>query len=237
MNSIMKYWIQLYGVLNTGAKGWGNNEWQNYTTTNHMVSDGTLKISAKLEGKGQKVGDYTSSRIVSKESYSYGKFEVSAKVPELKGNGIWPAVWLLGENIKEIGWPECGEIDLMEYVSYAPDTIYFTLHSVANNHSNGEQITSGPVALASVDEEFHTYGLVWSEDYLELYLDDEKNVMLRFDKPENANQDNWPYHTPFFFIFNIAVGGDWGGLHGVNDSIFPQTMEIDYVRYYTKNNN
>lgn len=218
----------------TGAHGWGNNEWQNYTTSNANISNGTLKITAKLEGEGQKVGDYTSSRMLSKKTFTYGKFEVRAKIPDYKGQGIWPAIWMLGENVKTIGWPECGEIDMMEYVSYAPDTAYFTLHSIANNHRNGKQITSGPVKLSSIEEEFHNYGLIWTENNITFYLDTEDNIVLSFDKPENPTQENWPYQTPFYFIFNIAVGGNWGGLHGVDDSIFPATMEIDYIRCYQK---
>ncbi|MEQ8807958.1 MAG: glycoside hydrolase family 16 protein, partial [Imperialibacter sp.] len=124
----------------TGANGCGNNEWQNYTSgPNSTVSDGLLKITAKKEGAGQRVGDYTSSRMLSKETFTYGRMEVRARIPEWKGKGVWPAIWMLGDNISQVGWPDCGEIDMMEYVSYAPNEVHFTIHSKANNHVQGTQ--------------------------------------------------------------------------------------------------
>lgn len=217
----------------TGAHGWGNNEWQNYTAgENSTVSDGTLKITARKVGAGQKAGDYTSSRMNSRETFTYGRMEVRAKVPDLKGNGVWPAVWMLGANIGEIGWPDCGEIDIMEYVSFAPDEIHFSIHSKANNHVEGTQVTSGALPLETVEEEFHNYGILWSEDYIKFYLDDIDNVKLTFNKPKNPTQANWPFDKPFYFLLNVAVGGNWGGQKGVDDAIFPSTMEVDYVRVY-----
>ncbi len=217
----------------TGANGWGNNEWQNYTSgPNSTVSDGMLKITAKKEGTGQKVGDYTSSRMLSKELFTYGRMEIRAKIPEWKGKGIWPAIWMLGENISTVGWPDCGEIDIMEYVSYAPDEVHFSIHSKANNHVQGTQVTSGAIQLETIEEEFHNYGLLWTENSLKFYIDDIDNIKLTFNKPFASNQDNWPFDKPFFFLLNIAVGGNWGGLEGVNDAIFPSTMEVDYVRVY-----
>lgn len=217
----------------TGAHGWGNNEWQNYTDgANSTVSDGLLKITAKREGPAQKVGSYTSSRMNSKESFTYGRMEIRAKIPTHRGNGLWPALWMLGSNIGEIGWPDCGEIDIMEYVSYAPNEFHFTVHSKANNHVLGTQVTSGPLPLETIEEEFHNYGILWTENYLKFYLDSIDNVKLTFNRPSNPTQDNWPFDKPFYFLMNIAVGGNWGGQQGVNDGIFPSTMEVDYVRVY-----
>ena len=217
----------------TGAHGWGNNEWQNYTAgPNSTVRDGILRITAEKVGEGQKAGDYTSSRMNSKESFTYGRMEVRAKVPDLKGKGVWPAAWMLGENIGEVGWPDCGEIDIMEYVSFAPNEIHFSIHSKANNHVQGTQITSGPLPLETVEEEFHNYGIMWTEDYLKFYLDHVDSVKLTFNKPANPTQENWPFDKPFYFLLNLAVGGNWGGAQGVDDSIFPSTMEVDYVRVY-----
>jgi beta-glucanase (GH16 family) len=217
----------------TGAHGWGNNEWQNYTDgVNASVDNGLLRITAKKEGTGQKVGDYTSARLNSRQAFTYGRMEVRAKIPDLKGKGIWPAIWMLGSNIGEVGWPDCGEIDIMEYVSFAPDTLHFSIHSKANNHVQGTQVTSGPLQLTSIEEEFHNYGILWTEDYIKFYLDDIDNVKLSFDKPANPSQDNWPFSEPFYFLLNIAVGGNWGGQQGVDDSIFPATMDVDYVRVY-----
>lgn len=217
----------------TGQHGWGNNEWQNYVSSGNVeVDGGILKIIAKKEGTGQKVGDYTSARLNSKESFTYGRMEVRAKLPLHKGNGLWPALWMLGSNISTAGWPACGEIDLMEYVSYDPNRVHFTIHSTANNHVDGTQASSGPVELETAEEEFHTYGLLWSEEYMKFYIDDKENVKFTFQRPANHNDGNWPFSKPFYFLMNIAVGGNWGGLEGVNDAIFPSVMEVDFVRAY-----
>ncbi len=217
----------------TGSHGWGNNEWQNYVANDNVeVSDGTLKIIAKRVGDGQKVGDYTSTRLNSKNSFTYGRMEIRAKIPEHRGNGIWPALWMLGSNIQTVGWPACGEIDIMEYVSFEPNKTYFSIHSTANNHKNGTQITSGPIALETIEEEFHNYGILWTDEYLKFYIDDIDNIQLTFQRPDIFNSDNWPFSKSFYFLINIAVGGDWGGREGVDDDIFPATMEVDYVRVY-----
>lgn len=218
----------------TGANGWGNNEWQNYTNgANAGVSDGKLIITAKKTGPGQQVGDYTSTRLLSKQTFKYGRVEIRAKMPDHQGNGLWPALWMLGEDIGTIGWPDCGEIDLMEYVSYNPNHVVQTIHSVANNHSNGTQISTGELPLETIEEAFHNYGLIWQEDKLEFYLDTPDTITLTIDRPANFDNNNWPFNKEFFFILNIAVGGNWGGLEGVDDSIFPAKMEVDYVRVYS----
>jgi beta-glucanase (GH16 family) len=139
---------------------------------------------------------------------------------------------MLGSNIPEVGWPACGEIDIMEYVSYDPGIVHFSIHSTANNHKDGTQVTSGPVSLESIEEEFHTYGLLWTRDYLKFYIDDPQNIKLTFVRPAISNEANWPFSRPFYFLMNIAVGGDWGGLQGVDDTIFPAVMEVDFVRVY-----
>lgn len=216
-----------------GANGWGNQEWQNYTAGDNLqVQDGKLLIIARREGEGQKAGDYTSTRLVSKRSFMYGRIEIRAKMPALKGNGLWPAIWMLGENIKTVGWPNCGELDIMEYVSFDPNNVHSTIHSVANNHMNGTQVTTGPMELNTVEEEFHNYGLLWEEDRIDFYLDTVDNITLSFERPENYNKDNWPFDTPYYLLMNIAVGGTWGGSNGVDDTIFPATMEVDYVKVW-----
>lgn len=216
-------------IFEFGDHGWGNNEWQNYTDSESTeVSNGTLKIIAKKDNPG----NYTSARLNSKRSFTYGRMEIRAKLPDYKGKGIWPAIWMLGSNIGTVGWPACGEIDIMEYVSYAPDQVHFSLHSTANNHKQGTQITSGALTLTTAEEEFHNYGLLWNRDYLKFYLDTPDNVKLIFMRPLATNTDNWPFSQPFYFLMNIAVGGDWGGLEGVDENVLPATMEIDYVRVY-----
>lgn len=218
----------------TGASGWGNNELQNYTSTqNTEVSNGTLKIIAKKVGDDQDVGDYTSARLLTTDAFLYGRMEVRAKIPDLKGNGLWPAIWMLGDTIRNGGgWPASGEIDIMEYVSYAPNQFYTTIHSTANNHKNDTQLGSGAISLPNIEEEFNTFGILWRENFIKFYVNDSTNVVFRVNKPVDPNNDNWPFDKPHFFLLNMAVGGDWGGAQGLNDDNFPATFEIDYVRVY-----
>ena len=217
----------------TGQNGWGNNELQNYVADENVkVSNGTLKIIAKKTGNGREIGDYTSTRLKSTEEFTYGRMEIRAKLPDYKGKGLWPAIWMLGNDIGTKGWPQCGEIDIMEYVSYRPNTVYSTIHSMANNHVDGTEASSGPIELETAEEEFHTYGLLWSEEYVKFYLDDIDNIKYTFERPEDFNQDNWPFSKPFYFLLNLAVGGNWGGQQGVDDVAFPAVMEVDFVRVY-----
>lgn len=226
-------------LFQEGDHGWGNQEWQDYQpfgSDNAYVEDGKLHIVARLKGEGQNVGDYTSARMNSKQSFTYGRMEIRAKMPNHQGNGIWPALWMLGRNIGEVGWPNCGEIDIMEYISSKPDSTLQTIHTVANNHMNGTQISTGFFELKTIEEQFHNYGILWTEESLKFYIDDPSNITLTFDRPEEYNQDNWPFDKPFYFLMNIAVGGGLGGLKGVDDSIFPATMEVDYVRVWQLKN-
>lgn len=219
----------------TGAHGWGNREWQDYQpfgSDNAIVEDGFLNIVARKTGEGQKAGDYTSARLNSRFSFTNGRVEIRAKMPDYKGPGIWPALWTLGDNIREIGWPASGEIDIMEYVSWRPDSVLATIHSEANNHMNGTQIGTGFIPLPSIEEEFHNFGLIWDEDLLQFYIDEIDNVILRIPRPDSPNQSNWPFSDSHFLLMNIAVGGNLGGVKGVDDSIFPATMQIDYVRIW-----
>ena len=228
-------WSRTNWYPELGASGWGNNELQNYTgsSRNIEVSDGTLKIIARKIDEGQDVGDYTSARLLTHESFLYGRLEVRAKIPDLKGNGLWPAIWMLGDGIRNgVSWPECGEIDIMEYVSYAPNQFYCTLHSGANNHREGTQLGSEALPLNNIEEEFNTFGIVWREDFIKFYLNDSTNVVYRVNKPTSPTDDNWPFDKPHFFLLNLAVGGDWGGAQGLDDANFPATFEIDYVRVY-----
>ena len=218
----------------TGDHGWGNEEWQNYTDgLNTSVSGGVLKITARKPGPGQHAGDYTSSRINSRDSFTYGRFEVRAKMPSHEGPGLWPAIWMLGSSIREgTSWPLCGEIDIMEYVSWNPDNYSCAIHMESRNHNLGNAVTSGFVHLPAIEEEYHVYGLIWTYRYLKFYIDDVDNVVLTYNKPPDQDQENWPFDSPFYFLFNIAVGGNYGGVEGVDDSIFPAVMEIDYARVY-----
>ena len=222
----------LYEYLEPGVP-WPNDEWQHYTRgENARIENEVLVITAKKVGEGQKKFDYTSTRLNSKESFLYGRMEVRAKMPEHKGNGLWPAIWMLGENIREIGWPRCGELDIMEYVSFEPNQIHFSVHTKDNNHMDQTHITTGAISLETAEEEFHKYGILWDEQSIHFYLDDIENIYLTINRPEEYNQDNWPFDKPHYFLLNMAVGGMWGGKEGVDDSIFPADFYIDYVRVY-----
>ena len=220
-------------VFETGGNGWGNNELQNYQAEgNTEVSDGILKITAKKNEDNTIEGAFTSARLNSKKSFKYGRMEIRAKMPEHRGNGIWPALWMLGSNIQTVGWPACGEIDMMEYVSFKPNKTHFSIHSTANNHTNGTEITSGAVDLETIEEEFHNFGILWSSKYIKFYVDEVDNIQFTFRKPTTSTVDSWPFSNNFYFLMNIAVGGNWGGLEGVDTTIFPATMEVDYIRVY-----
>ncbi len=216
-------------TFETGASGWGNNELQNYTDGDNVsFSDGKLIITAKKVDENQVAGSYTSTRIITKgkKEFTYGKMEIRAKLPS--GKGIWPAIWMLGGDISTIGWPACGEIDIMEYVGYQPNTVHATVHTNAGSGGNGD---GNSKTLETAEEEFHIYGLLWTEKEMVFYTDDPENVTHTYN-PTDKNDNNWPFYKPQFFILNIAVGGNWGGVQGIDNSIFPQTMEIDYVRVY-----
>ncbi len=229
-------WNRDNWVPELGASGWGNNELQDYTASpeNIEVSDGVLKIIARKIDDGQDVGDYTSARMTSVQAFGPGhKMEIRAKMPDLKGNGLWPAIWMLGDAIRTgTSWPESGEIDIMEYVSYAPNQFYATVHTGAFNHRDGTARGSGPIALNDIEEEFNVFGILWEEDRIRFYVEDETNIIFAFNKITDATNDEWPFDKPHFFLLNLAVGGDWGGAQGLNDNNFPATFEIDYVRVF-----
>ena len=213
----------------TGATGWGNNELQNYTNgDNAEIVDGKLIITAKKVDDNTVVGSYTSSRIITedKQEFLYGRIEIRAKLPS--GTGIWPAIWMLGSNFETAGWPVCGEMDIMEYVGYQPNIIHSTVHTPDGYAANGDGSSK---TLETCEEEFHVYGLFWTEKKLVFYTDSPENITHTY-APAVKTDDNWPFDKSQFLILNVAVGGDWGGAQGIDNSIFPQTMEIDYVRVY-----
>jgi beta-glucanase (GH16 family) len=218
-----------FWTFETGSGGWGNNELQNYTDGENVnVQDGILTITAEKVNEDKVAGSYTSTRMITsgKKEFTYGRMEIRAKLPS--GTGIWPAIWMLGSNIGDVGWPACGEIDIMEYVGYEPNTVHATVHTSAGYAANGDGKSK---TLATAEEEFHVYGLFWSEKELVFYIDSPENVTHRYN-PSTKNDDNWPFNKPQFFILNVAVGGNWGGAQGIDNSIFPQSMEVDYVRVY-----
>lgn len=214
--------------IGTGSGGWGNNELQYYTssTNNCYVENGFLNIKAIKENKaGCK---YTSSRITTarKADFKYGRIEARIKIPQ--GRGIWPAFWMMPTNSVYGGWPNSGEIDIMEHVGYNPFVIHSTVHNKSYNGMIGTQKGSSR-SFKDIYDTYHVYSCEWFPDKIVFYVDDTKIFEYA---PTNRTQSNWPYDQEFFIIFNVAVGGNWGGAQGVDDTIFPQTMSVDYVRVY-----
>lgn len=215
------------------AYGWGNNEKQFYTeknTENAVVENGILKIIARKQKTDKR--DYTSARLVTKAkaSFQYGKIAARIKLPA--GKGTWPAFWMLGNNIDSAGWPRCGEIDIMEHVGYQPDSIYGTVHTDTYNHTKGTQKTKA-LFIKKPYTKFHTYSIEWTPEKMNFFVDGKK---LNSFSNEHRTDKEWPFDQPFFIILNLAIGGNWGGKHGIDDSVFPVTMEVDYVRVYQSAN-
>jgi beta-glucanase (GH16 family) len=200
--------------------GWGNDERQLYTNENHQVVKGKLIITAKKEE-----AKYTSTRITTKgkKEFQYGYFEAKAKLPV--GTGIWPAFWMLGSNIDTVGWPKCGEIDILEYVGREADMVFTSLHT---QDSHGNTINTKKTKFEDIEEGYHLYAMDWSENKIDFFVDN--NLVYTFN-PENKTEAIWPYNQPFYFIVNMAIGGNFGG-PDVDDSIFPQDFSVDYIKVY-----
>jgi beta-glucanase (GH16 family) len=215
-----------------GASGWGNHELQNYTKElkNAEVKDGKLFITAIKEKSGG--ADYSSARLVSrgKGDWTYGKIVVRAKLPT--GRGTWPAIWMLSTDWKYGGWPKSGEIDIMEHVGYDQDVIHYSIHTESYYHSIGTQKTS-TTRFEGVSDEFHDYAIEWLPDKILFYTDDNLTFTYQPTKYKSTpTYKEWPFDKPFHLLLNLAVGGDWGGVKGVDENIWPQTMEVEYVRVY-----
>jgi len=212
-------------TFETGGNGWGNNELEYYTNgANAIIQNGVLKITAKKETLGGR--NYTSTRMISKNKgdWQYGRFEIKARIP--KGVGTWPAIWLLASDNVYGGWPNSGEIDIMEHVGFDLNKIHFTVHNKTYNGGNGR---GAERVIPTATDSFHVYRCDWSPAGIRGFVDGEQyfeysNIYFTFD--------SWPYDQKFFMILNIAVGGNWGGQQGVDDTSFPATMEIDYIRVY-----
>ena len=215
------------GNSNTGG-GWGNNELQYYTnrTENVKVENGYLLITAQKEA--YKGSSYTSARLLTKGLFeqTYGRFEARIKLPY--GQGIWPAFWLLGANSDEVTWPQCGEIDIMEYRGQEPTKVLGTVHGPG--YSGGTAITKSYSLLNDrFDTGFHIFGIEWGPDYINYYVD---NVLYNQITPSNVKGE-WVFDHPFYIIINLAVGGNFVGAPN-SETVFPQTMLVDYVRVYKK---
>ena len=209
--------------IGTGSWGWGNNEQQYYTDRNIKVSNGTMKITAKREDYGGM--KYTSSRITTKnkKNFKYGKIEARIKMPKFKG--VWPAFWMLGANQDSVGWPKCGEIDIVEAIN-DENLVYGTLHWF-NDPGNNNADSGSSVAVANRTE-YHVYGVEWTADKLRWYVDGK--VYRTMDVSNDSFSE---VRKEYFVIFNMAIGGQWPG-YDIDETAFPATMEVDWVRAYKK---
>lgn len=209
--------------------GWGNNEQQYYVASslkNSAVGNGVLKIKALKENKGGK--PYTSARLVSKHKgdFLYGRFEARAKLP--KGRGNWPAIWMLPTESKYGDWPNSGEIDILEHVGYDQDMLHISTHTKAYNHNINTQKTATK-KVAGVSDAFHLYRVDWTPEYIKGFIDDQEIFSV---ENEHKTFAEWPFDQKFHWLLNLAIGGNWGGKHGVDEKIFPNVFEIDYVRVF-----
>lgn len=213
----------------TGGSGWGNNELQYYTqgdTNNAAVHNGLLNVTARKNLKENK--KYTSARLVTNKGdplaigWTYGKIEVSAKLPA--GRGLWPAIWMLPTDWKYGAWPKSGEIDIMEHVGFKKDSVFFSIHTESIDQTKG-------IKINDPYNSFHVYAIEWDQQQINFLLDD--SLVFRYSNSGHGHKE-WPFDKRFHLLLNMAIGGNWGGQQGVDDTIFPATMLIDYVRVYQK---
>lgn len=225
-----------------------NNEAQFYTEgrqENARVENGMLVIEARKEQwknpaydrtrsaggrRGRESAEYTSASLTTRDraAWKYGRIEVRAKLP--KGRGTWPAIWMLGTNITEVGWPACGEIDIMEFVGHQPKTIHANIHTRSYNHVQGTGKGS-TITIPDVSERLHLYAIEWEPDRIDFFVDGQRYFTF---KNEGTGEAAWPYDREHYLILNLAIGGAWGGQQGIDDTIFPQRYEVDYVRVYSR---
>ncbi len=213
----------------TGAGGWGNQELEYYTnrTVNVQQKGGNLVITAQKES--YQGSSYTSARIKTQGLYDhgYGKFEARIKIPY--GQGIWPAFWMLGNDITSVGWPTCGEIDIMENIGKEPSTVHGTIHGPGYSGANGIGSAYSLPSGQKFSDDFHIYSIEWEPTEIRFYVDG--NLYATRSPSEIPSGDKWVYDHNFFIILNVAVGGGWPG-NPDTTTVFPQQMLVDYVRVY-----
>ncbi|SRR5579871_1583486 len=217
-----------YWNFETGGGGWGNNELEYYTarTQNAFQSSGNLVIEARAESYSG--SDYTSARMTTqnKEQFQFGRIDIRAKLPV--GQGIWPALWMLGSNITQVGWPTCGETDIMELIGKTPQEVYGTLHYANGSGAQASLGSNYSISSGDFSKQFHVFSLIWKQDSISLLVDDQ----LYFSaNAQNISSGTWPFNSTSFFIFNVAVGGDWPGSPD-GSTIFPEHLFVDYVRVF-----
>jgi len=224
--------------FDVGGNGWGNNELECYTnlTQNAQVQGGNLVITAMHQPSyscsGGTMRDYTSARLKTQGLFSQasGRFEARIKIPA--GQGMWPAFWMLGNNITSVNWPACGEIDIMENIGKEPGTVHGSLHSSSTVAKTSD--ATAPFSLPAGQnfaDAFHLYAVEWEPGSVRFYVD--SNLYATFTQSQWPAGGAWTFDHPFFIILNVAVGGDWPGSPD-NATVFPQQMLVDYVRVYTK---
>ncbi|RYF71351.1 MAG: glycoside hydrolase family 16 protein, partial [Cytophagaceae bacterium] len=172
----------------------------------------------------------TSARLLTKDtqSWTYGRIEVRAHIPA--GRGTWPAIWMLGQQVSKVGWPLGGEIDIMEHVGWDENVIHGTIHSEAYNHKIGTQ-KGAPITIPTATTAFHIYAIDWTASKIDFFVDNQKYYSVN-SAELGTTQQQWPFTQPFHLLLNVAVGGGWGGQKGVDETIWPRRMEVDYVRVY-----
>ena len=223
-------------VSESGGNGWGNQELEYYTSRpeNSFEQGGNLVIKVlqeKYTGADGVTRDYTSARLktLGKLAQKYGRFEARIKIPQ--GQGIWPAFWMLGDDIGKVGWPKCGEIDIMENIGKEPATVHGTIHGPGYS---GDQGISAPYSLPPDQhfaDDFHLYAVEWEPKAIRFYVDDHLYATRTpADLPKGTR---WVYNHPFFLLLNVAVGGGWPGNPDAS-TVFPQMMLVDYVRVYRR---
>ena len=229
----------------TNEVGFIRNQEAQYYTANRLenarVENGKLIIEARKEQfrnaahrdgsrdwRRVKFAEYTSAALTTQglKEFRYGRIEVRAKLPQ--GRGVWPAIWMLGVD-RRAGWPRCGEIDIMEYVGFEPNVIHANIHTGKYNHVRGTGKGSR-ITIEKPYAEFHNYAIEWFPDRIDFFVDDKK--YFTYTKEPNAGRDVWPFDEPQYLLLNFAIGGAWGGQKGIDESIFPQRYEIEYVRTY-----
>lgn len=218
----MDYWTPI-----VSGDGGGNGEVQFYTDRpeNLFLEDGNLVIQAQEEAYRGKL--FTSARLETKEKVEvqYGRIEARMQIPV--GQGYWPAFWMLGTNIDEVGWPFAGEIDIMENIGSEPKLIHGTIHGPRYSGGNGMSASKRLTTGAEYTDNFHVFAIEWEENEIRWYMDGE---LYHVQTPETV-PDEWVYNQPFYMILNLAIGGEWPGYPG-RDTEFPQTLKVDYVRVY-----
>ncbi|MCL4114808.1 UNVERIFIED_CONTAM: hypothetical protein GTU68_039914 [Idotea baltica] len=209
--------------IGNGTNGWGNNELQHYTANNTMLSNGFLVIEAREESING--FNYSSARMISSSlfDFQYGRVDIRAVLP--KGQGVWPALWMLGSSFGQNGWPSCGEIDIMELLGHVPNEVHGSLHW-DNSGAYASTTAATTINTGDFSDEFHVFSIEWDANSITWFLDDIQYSTVDISSPE-FNE----FRAEFFFILNIAVGGNWPGSPNAN-TVFPQRMIVDYIRVF-----